>query len=281
MTRAASSITARPASWVIHGSAIPANWEPCPGKMAASDITLVGGNLRGVVTAIALSRRTVATIRQNLVWAFLYNVALIPVAAGALYPFLGVLLNPVLAAAAMAMSSVSVVTNSLRLRGFRPPASAEEIRSFALDHVRFRPGFERLLRVSRGQGLPFVLASGGLDVYIRPALEKLPLALVEGLEVRANHGEPDGRGLRLSFPYQRAPGACGLCGSCKGAIVKELQAKGYRVLAVGDGNADRCMAGVADVLFARGRLLEWCRGAGVPCAPFETLDAVADYLERG
>ncbi len=160
-------------------------------------------------------------------------------------------------------------------------ASAEEIRSFALDHVRFRPGFERLLRVSRGQGLPFVLASGGLDVYIRPALEKLPPALVEGLEVRANHGEPDGRGLRLSFPYQRAPGACGLCGSCKGAIVKELQAKGYRVLAVGDGNADRCMAGVADVLFARGRLLEWCRGAGVPCAPFETLDAVADYLERG
>ena len=95
--------------------------------MAASDITLIGGDLRGIVTAIALSRRTVSTIKQGLFWAFAYNVVLIPVAMGVLYPFLGVLLDPVLAAAAMAMSSVSVVTNALRLRGFRRPASAEEI----------------------------------------------------------------------------------------------------------------------------------------------------------
>ena len=93
--------------------------------MAASDITLIGGDLRTIVTAIALSRRTVSTIKQGLFWAFAYNVVLIPVAMGALYPFFGVLLNPVLAAAAMAMSSVSVVTNALRLRGFKRPASAE------------------------------------------------------------------------------------------------------------------------------------------------------------
>lgn len=88
--------------------------------MEASDITLIRGDLRGVVTAIALSRATMRTIRQNLFWAFVYNVVGIPVAAGALYPFGGLLLSPVLASAAMSLSSVSVVTNSLRLRRFRP-----------------------------------------------------------------------------------------------------------------------------------------------------------------
>ena len=95
--------------------------------MSASDITLIGGDLRTIVTAIALSRKTVGVIRQGMFWAFAYNVLLIPVAMGALYPLLRVLLSPVLAAAAMAMSSVSVVTNALRLRGFERPASAHEI----------------------------------------------------------------------------------------------------------------------------------------------------------
>jgi Cu+-exporting ATPase len=87
----------------------------------ASDVTLVGGDPRLVATAIELSRRTMRTIRQNLFWAFAYNVVLIPVAMGVLYPFTGVLLDPVLAAAAMALSSVSVVANSLLLRRFAPP----------------------------------------------------------------------------------------------------------------------------------------------------------------
>jgi Cu+-exporting ATPase len=86
----------------------------------ASDITLVGDDLRSVPAAIRLSRATMRTIRQNLGWAFGYNVLLIPVAAGALYPLTGTLLSPALAAAAMALSSVSVVSNSLRLRRFRP-----------------------------------------------------------------------------------------------------------------------------------------------------------------
>ncbi len=85
----------------------------------ASDITLIGGDLRGVVTAIALSRQTIKVIKQNLFWAFVYNTLGIPLAAGALYPLTGWLLSPVVASAAMALSSVSVVANSLRLRRMR------------------------------------------------------------------------------------------------------------------------------------------------------------------
>jgi Cu+-exporting ATPase len=90
----------------------------------AADVTLVRGDLRGVVAAVDLSRRTIRIIKQNLIWAFGYNVVLIPVAAGALYPIWGVLLSPILAGAAMAFSSVSVVTNSLRLKTWRSEADA-------------------------------------------------------------------------------------------------------------------------------------------------------------
>ena len=106
--------------------------------MEAADITLIGGDLRNIPTAIALSKATMRTIKQNLFWAFAYNVALIPIAAGVLYPIFagsGVpealqpvlgefgFLNPILAAAAMAVSSVTVITNSLRLKGFKPKAA--------------------------------------------------------------------------------------------------------------------------------------------------------------
>ncbi|MGH2695525.1 MAG: heavy metal translocating P-type ATPase, partial [Actinomycetota bacterium] len=87
----------------------------------AADVTLMSGELRGVATAIDLSRATMRNIKQNLFFAFFYNSAGIPIAAGVLYPVIGLLLNPMIAAAAMALSSLSVVTNANRLRAFRPP----------------------------------------------------------------------------------------------------------------------------------------------------------------
>jgi cation transport ATPase len=97
--------------------------------MESADITLISGDLRGVVTSIALSKATIRNIKQNLFWAFAYNTILIPVAAGVLFPIFGILLNPIFAAAAMGLSSVTVVTNALRLRRFRPPTleTAESI----------------------------------------------------------------------------------------------------------------------------------------------------------
>ena len=88
--------------------------------MEASDVTLMSGDVGGVATAVQLSRATIRTVKQNLFWSFAYNVALIPLAAGVFYPAFGILLNPIYAAAAMGLSSVTVVTNSLRLRRFTP-----------------------------------------------------------------------------------------------------------------------------------------------------------------
>lgn len=88
--------------------------------MEAGDITLIRGDLAGVVNAIRLSRATIKTVKENLFWAFIYNVIGIPIAAGVLYPAYGILLSPMIASAAMSFSSISVVLNSLRLRSFRP-----------------------------------------------------------------------------------------------------------------------------------------------------------------
>jgi len=107
----------------------------------SSDITLISGALSGLVTAIDLSRATMGNIRQNLVFAFIYNGLGIPIAAGLLYPVLGVTLSPMIAAAAMALSSLSVVTNATRLRGFKAPD---------LPHDGDRPGVRHDSRPGHG-----------------------------------------------------------------------------------------------------------------------------------
>jgi Cu+-exporting ATPase len=92
----------------------------------SADVVLMSGDVRGVVNAIGLSKATISNIRQNLFWAFAYNVLLIPVAAGILYPVDGTLLSPMVAAGAMALSSVFVVGNALRLLRFKAPVEARQ-----------------------------------------------------------------------------------------------------------------------------------------------------------
>ena len=89
----------------------------------AADVVLMSGSLKGVANAIALSKATIRNIRQNLFWAFIYNIALIPIAAGVLYPSFGILLSPMFAAGAMALSSIFVLTNALRLKYFQAPVA--------------------------------------------------------------------------------------------------------------------------------------------------------------
>ena len=122
----------------------------------ASDITLISGSLAGVVTAITLSRATMRNIRQNLVFAFAYNVVGIPIAAGVLYPFLGLRLSPMIAAAAMAMSSLSVVTNSNRLRRFSSKPIQPDARHALLTKPKVEGGAESVA----SNGEPAITAKG-------------------------------------------------------------------------------------------------------------------------
>ena len=186
--------------------------------IAASDITLVGGNLRGIVSAVALSRRTVATIKQGLVWAFGYNVLLVPVAAGALYWWNDLLLDPVLASAAMAMSSVSVVTNALRLRRFQTPESAEAILhpplrarvgqsaylvAVGIVALALGAGFTAVSRTDAAErGMNGILAwSEGMGMPMRPAMSEM-----EETEVDPVSTHDAGLAVEVDAPADIRPG---------------------------------------------------------------------------
>lgn len=186
--------------------------------IAASDITLIGGDLRGIVTAVALSRRTVTTMKQGLGWAFGYNLLLIPVAAGALYAWDGLLLDPVLASAAMAMSSVSVLTNALRLRRYRRPATAAEIlqpplrsrigqyaylSAVAVVALALGSGLTAVSRMDFAErGMNGQLAwTQGTGMPMRPAMSVMMTAEVPPVEA-----DDAGIEVRLDLPGQARPG---------------------------------------------------------------------------
>jgi Cu+-exporting ATPase len=184
--------------------------------IAASDVTLVGGDLRGIVSAVALSRETVTTIKQGLAWAFGYNVLLIPVAAGALYWWDGLLLDPVLASAAMAMSSVSVVTNALRLRRFRPESAGTRptvlaragrwsyLAGIAVVALALGAGFTWLSRTDQAErGMNGALAwSEGMGMPMRPLM-----SVMEETDVPPVSTHDAGLDVELDAPADITPGA--------------------------------------------------------------------------
>lgn len=163
----------------------------------AADITLMRGDLDGVATAIALSRQTMKTMGQNLFWAFVYNVVSIPIAAGALYPLTGLLLSPILASAAMAFSSVSVVTNSLRLRAATwtmEPRRLRENGHMATSHSQTNAPGTIVLHVEG-------MTCGHCETHVSNALGALPGVTVlsvsrqDSAAVVAVAGTPDERAL--------------------------------------------------------------------------------------
>ena len=178
--------------------------------IAASDITLVGGDLHGIVSAIDLSRRTVTTIKQGLVWAFGYNVLLVPVAAGALYWWDGLLLDPVLAGAAMAMSSVSVVTNALRLR---KPGHGQSLRGrmadagylagIAVVALALGVGFTWLSRTDQAErGMNGLLTwQAGMGMPMRPQM-----SVLEEADVPPTSAHHAGLDIGYDLPADVRPG---------------------------------------------------------------------------
>jgi len=159
-------------------------------------------------------------------------------------------------------------------------ASPEEIAAFAVERAVLREGFVPFLAECHRAGRPFVVCSAGLDVYIEPVLARLPGELRRHLRLRANQGRCSPQGMAVSF---HGGGAldCGRCGFCKGAVVRQLQAAGHRVLFVGDGAADRCGARAADRVFARRSLVGWCQEQGIAFEPFESFDEVRARFPAG
>jgi 2-hydroxy-3-keto-5-methylthiopentenyl-1-phosphate phosphatase len=144
----------------------------------------------------------------------------------------------------------------------------------ALALGRVRPGFVALAETLLAAGRPVVICSAGLDAYIHPILTTLPDGLGARLEVFCNRAEWAGDRLRVVFAGADLAGGCTACGSCKAAVVREVQRRGFRVAYVGDGISDRCAVGAADLVFARDGLQEICTAEGLPFLPWQDFIAV-------
>ncbi len=143
---------------------------------------------------------------------------------------------------------------------------------YAIDNVPLRPGAHRLLDLLDRHGIPVTVVSGGLDFYIHPILarERIPYPVLSDTMQAGTDGH-----IRVQHPYGHP--TCRLCGIWKAKVVSE--APGPRKVFIGDGSTDRYAAEVTDIVFARRRLLEYCRAEGIPCYPFEAFDPVTEQME--
>lgn len=157
-----------------------------------------------------------------------------------------------------------------------PMERCDEMARYAVEHVPLRKGARELLELLSTQEVPVAVVSGGLDFYIHPILQREDLdvpVFSDRVEAGSNGGP-----FQLKHPFGHP--TCQLCGICKARVVRDHAGTQVPVVFVGDGSTDRYAAEVADVVFARHRLLTYCRERGVPCLPFEDLHPVRDQLER-
>jgi 2-hydroxy-3-keto-5-methylthiopentenyl-1-phosphate phosphatase len=184
--------------------------------------------------------------------------------------------NPSMFEAAEAQYAAGELSFGHLLRHVFAPvrATREEIAAFARARARWRPGFELFLERCAAGGVPFLIVSSGLDVYIEPVIESLPGSLRSHLEVRANRASTSPNGLTIDFHGSD----CGFCGFCKGDVVRELQARGHKVVALGDGSGDRHAAEAADHVFARigSSLARWCAARNLAHDTFATFHEVVE-----
>lgn len=161
-------------------------------------------------------------------------------------------------------------------------ASEEQIAAFARERAVLRPGFAELVSACREAGRPFVICSAGLDVYIRPVLDRLPEPLRSHVVVRSNAAtcSPDGMRLEFVAAVDQSDDGCGHRGFCKGTVVRKLRAGGHKVVVCGDGSVDRCAAAEADFVFSTGRLTAFCRDRGLPHRAFSDFHEVMEHFPR-
>ena len=155
-------------------------------------------------------------------------------------------------------------------------ASQEEMEGYVAQEAELRQGFVNLVRYCLANDIQMAIASNGLTFYIRALLDQHHLTRdlpVYAVESRGTPGD-----VNYSYPY--ATETCWKWGNCKCKVLQEYRDKGYRVLFAGDGTSDACAAGRADFVYARSKLLEHCREAGIPHVAFETFTTVLDDLRQ-